>query len=359
MAKVPVPSSDAGKRPAREVRLAGTVPAPRLGAVEIASYLAALLSLWLVLQLKLLGALLAGLLVYQVVHSLSPLLEKRLSGPRARMIGVALLSIVIVGALAGAVVGIIAHFEHDVPNLQRMLVRMMSFVDQARGHVPDWAAGYLPVDTDDLKIAATKWLQAHIAQLQEGGMDAARAVTHIVIGLVLGAIVVISANRQSHRLPLAAALATRVARFADAFRRIVFAQVKISAINAALTAVYLLAALPLFHSRLPLSKTMVLIAFVVGLLPVIGNLVSNAVIILVSLSVGLPVAIASLVFLIVIHKFEYFLNAQIIGNEIEARAWELLVAMLVMEAAFGLFGLLAAPIYYAYIKRELLMLRVI
>ena len=39
--------------------------------------------------------------------------------------------------------------------------------------------------------------------------------------------------------------------------------------------------------------------------------------------------------------------------EIRARAWELLLAMLVMEAAFGIPGVIAAPIYYAYIKYEL------
>ena len=58
-------------------------------------------------------------------------------------------------------------------------------------------------------------------------------------------------------------------------------------------------------------------------------------------------------FLIVIHKLEYFLNARIIGSRIHAHPWELLIAMLVMEAAFGLPGLVAAPIYYAYVKSEL------
>ena len=33
--------------------------------------------------------------------------------------------------------------------------------------------------------------------------------------------------------------------------------------------------------------------------------------------------------------------------------WELLVGMVLMEAAFGLAGLVAAPIYYAYLKDEL------
>jgi predicted PurR-regulated permease PerM len=39
--------------------------------------------------------------------------------------------------------------------------------------------------------------------------------------------------------------------------------------------------------------------------------------------------------------------------QINARAWELLIAMLLMEAAFGLPGMVAAPIYYAYLKSEL------
>jgi predicted PurR-regulated permease PerM len=43
-----------------------------------------------------------------------------------------------------------------------------------------------------------------------------------------------------------------------------------------------------------------------------------------------------------------------VGRQIEARAWELLLAMLTMEAAFGIAGLIAAPIYYAYLKDELL-----
>lgn len=73
----------------------------------------------------------------------------------------------------------------------------------------------------------------------------------------------------------------------------------------------------------------------------------------VALSQSLPTAIASLVFLVVIHKLEHFLNARIVGTQINARPRELLVAMLAMEAAFGAGGLIAAPIYYAHLKDEL------
>ena len=132
-----------------------------------------------------------------------------------------------------------------------------------------------------------------------------------------------------------------------------FAQVRISALNTGLTALYLFVILPMFGAHLPFVKTMIVVTFFVGLLPVVGNLVSNMIIVVVSLSGSLSAAIASLVFLVIIHKLEYFLNARIVGAQIHARACELLLAMLVMEAAFGIVGVIAAPIYYAYLKDEL------
>jgi predicted PurR-regulated permease PerM len=111
--------------------------------------------------------------------------------------------------------------------------------------------------------------------------------------------------------------------------------------------------LPLAGIQLPLSKTMIAITFFAGLLPVIGNLISNTVIVIVSMSHSLSIAAASLGFLVVIHKLEYFLNAKIIGFHINARAWELLIAMLIMEAIFGIPGVVAAPVFYAYVKKEL------
>jgi predicted PurR-regulated permease PerM len=133
----------------------------------------------------------------------------------------------------------------------------------------------------------------------------------------------------------------------------VFAQFWISLINTFFTWLYLDVVLRLFGVDLPLVKTLVAVTFIVGLMPIIGNLISNTAIVVVALSQGVHVAAASLGYLIVIHKLEYFLNARIIGSHINARAWELLIAMLVMEAAFGIPGLIAAPIFYAYFKEEL------
>jgi len=130
-------------------------------------------------------------------------------------------------------------------------------------------------------------------------------------------------------------------------------QGRIALINTGCTAVYLLVALPLLGITLPFGKTMVLLTLAMGFIPVLGNLVSNFVIVVVSASVGLGVSIASLAFLILLHKAEYFLAARILGSQIDAKAWEILIAMLVMEAAFGIPGLVTGPVVYAYVKSEL------
>jgi len=343
----------------RPVRLTSDMSLPKLSAVEIGSYIVALIGMWAVLHLQLLGALLAGMLVYQLVHTMAPLIEKRVSGPWARWISVVLLSAAIVGALTGVTIGIIEHFEQDVPSVQKLLEQMMPLVDQARARIPPSIAEYLPVDAEQMKLKAMLLMHEHSNALQQGGKSVARVFGHVVIGMIIGAIIAVGAQRHMQRLPLSTAFVTRVARFADAFRRIVFAQIKISAINATFTGVFLLVILPLFHDRLPLSKTLVMVTFIVGLLPVIGNLISNTLIVAIALSVSFSAAVMSLVFLVLIHKLEYFLNARIVGGQIEARAWELLVAMLVMEAAFGIPGVIAAPIFYAYIKRELIYLRLV
>ncbi|MCP2085698.1 UNVERIFIED_ORG: putative PurR-regulated permease PerM [Paraburkholderia sediminicola] len=343
----------------RPVRLTSDMSLPKLSAVEIGSYVLMLIGMWAVIELKLLGALLAGLLVFQLVHTIAPRIERHMSSQRARWLAVVILSAVIVGALTGLTLGIIEHFENDVPSVQKLLDQAMQLIDQARGRIPQFVANYLPVDTDQMKAKAAELMQTHANMLQQSGKTAARGFTHILIGMIIGAIIAVGAQKQMQRLPLSTAFVTRVTRFADAFRRIVFAQVKISAINAVFTGIFLLVVLPIFHDTLPLSKTLVLVTFIVGLLPVIGNLISNTIIVAVALSVSFPAAIMSLVFLILIHKLEYFLNARIVGGQIEARAWELLIAMLVMEAAFGIPGVVAAPIFYAYIKRELIYLRLV
>jgi predicted PurR-regulated permease PerM len=325
-----------------------------------ASYLLAALALLLILELHLLPALLAGLLVYALVDVLAPPLQRHLPGARAHWLIVALLSIVVVGTLTLAIFGAVAFLQSERGNPGKVFDMLMPLIDRARGQMPQAVVNYLPDSIDDLRTTAIEWLREHAAQLQVAGKAAARVIVHLLIGMVLGAMVALaSARPNGEGGPLVRALTARCTHLINAFHDIVFAQVKISALNTVFTGIFLLVVLPLFGIELPLAKSLVAATFVAGLLPVIGNLISNTLIFVVSLSVSLGVAIAALVFLVVIHKLEYFLNARIVGTQIRARAWELLIAMLFMEAAFGAAGLIAAPIYYACLKRELTDARLI
>src|ERR1700722_5113157 len=321
----------------------------------VGSWILAGCALCLVLKLHLLSALLAGLLIHEVVRLLAPLVEKRLTGKGARLVALASLSILTVTLLVLLTFGIFAFFKSDTGNRQALLDKTDHILTDARTRLPSWVADNLPNNVDALKSFAGDWVNEHSKEIQHAGKEFMHFFVRGLVGMVIGALISLreelSANSQ--RPTLSAALALRVSRFAHAFRQIIFAQVKISALNTIFTGVFLLGILPVFGVHLPLAKTLIALTFLAGLLPVIGNLISNTLIFIVGLSLSIYVAIVALVFLVVIHKLEYFLNARIVGTRIQAQAWELLLAMLVLEVAFGIAGLIAAPIYYAYLKNEL------
>lgn len=325
---------------------------------EISAWILITFILLFVLIFNLLPALLAGLLVYELVHIMTPLIARRFPSKRpskrAKLWAVGILVVVIVSLLVLAGVGLVAFLRSDAGSVTVLLAKMAQIIEDSRKILPAWLVTHLPADAITFKEQAAIWLRTHADQLQVVGKEAGRATAHILLGMIIGGILALrDAVVMDNFKPLARALAARGDLFSDAFRRVVFAQLRISAINTTVTGVYLMLVLPLVGIHLPLVKTMIAITFVVGLIPVVGNIVSNSMIVIVSLSQSLSVAAGSLIYLVVIHKFEYFLNARIVGSQIRANAWELLIAIVAMEAAFGLAGVVAAPIYYAYIKSEL------
>jgi len=60
------------------------------------------------------------------------------------------------------------------------------------------------------------------------------------------------------------------------------------------------------------------------------------------------------VFLIVIHKLEYFLNSKIIGERIRNPVWLTLIALVIGERLMGIPGLVLAPVVLNYVRLEML-----
>jgi predicted PurR-regulated permease PerM len=246
-----------------------------------------------------------------------------------------------------------AFFKSDTGNRQALLDKTNHILTDARTKLPLWIVDNWPSNVDAMKSYASEWVDEHSKEIQQAGKEVVHFFVRGLVGMVIGALISLHAAPAIRQMrPLAAALTLRISRFANAFRLIIFAQVKISAINTIFTGIFLAGILPTFGVHLPLTKTLIAITFLAGLLPIVGNLISNTLICIVALSISIYVGIAALIFLVVIHKLEYFLNAKIVGAQTRSRAWELLLAMIFLEAAFGTAGLIAAPLYYAYIKNE-------
>jgi len=89
-----------------------------------------------------------------------------------------------------------------------------------------------------------------------------------------------------------------------------------------------------------------------GLLPIIGNLISNTLIMGVGLTISPKMALIALVYLVLIHKLEYFLNSKIIGDRIKSPMWLTLIGIVLGERLMGISGMILAPVVLHYIKVE-------
>ncbi len=147
-------------------------------------------------------------------------------------------------------------------------------------------------------------------------------------------------------------VSTRFRDFYRSFATVMGAQITISLINSALTGLFVVVV------RMPHAPLLIAITFLCGLVPIVGNLVSNTIIVFLALTISLKLAIAALVFLVVIHKLEYFLNSKIIGDRIRNPAWLTLIALIIGERLMGIPGLILAPVVLNYLRVEMLTVEV-
>ncbi|MCX8961413.1 AI-2E family transporter [Erwinia psidii] len=327
---------------------------------ELASYLLITLALFLIFPLRLLPCFLTGFIVYETILALTPWVEKWVKGPLARWIIIFFLTMMVVVSLALAITKLTGFLLHDFQDPAAFHATASKLLEDAQRTLSPVIARYLPSDIDELQHQVMTWLREHLVVVQTFGRTAAHTFATMLIGMLLGAIISLRiGGNDRQNAPLKHALLERLSRLAASFHNVVFAQIKVSLINTLLTAGFLFGLLPLFDLHFPFAKTIVIVTFIAGLLPVIGNLISNTIIVLVGLSISLEAALIALTFLILVHKLEYFINARIFGSRINAKTWEILLVMLVFESAFGLAGVVAAPVYYAYLKSELRYARLI
>jgi predicted PurR-regulated permease PerM len=259
---------------------------------------------------------------------------------------------------------------------------LVSAIAYALGHFINSAVKALPRIAEDSVPSIIKWASGHQIELPFSDYDSlkdfalgtvssevqylgrfanfARGATAQFVFLIAGCAVAISLFL-SPRLLLdpagkttapnlytvcCEAIVERFRTFYQSFATVIAAQIIISAINTILTAIFVLAV------KLPYALVLIGTTFLCGLLPVIGNLISNTIIIGVAFTLSPRTALEALVFLVVVHKLEYLLNSKIIGQRIRNPLWLTLLALLLGERLMGIPGMILAPVVLNYLRIE-------
>lgn len=249
----------------------------------------------------------------------------------------------------------LGHFIHETVHALPEIAdkAIPSVIDTAQRHGIE-----LPFsDYDSLRALAFDTVKSEVRYLSSFAKFA-RGATGELLFLVVGAVVAMSLflNPTFDTAPTApeanlyqSACAAIGARFAILYRSFVTvmgAQLIISTINTVLTAIFVI----VLH--LPYAVVVIGVSFLCGLIPVVGNLISNTIIVGIGFTVSPNMALAALVFLVVIHKLEYILNSKIVGWRIHNPLWLTLIFLVVGERLLGIAGMILAPVILNYIKLE-------
>ena len=276
---------------------------------------------------------------------------------RSRLLAVTLFSVMVVGVSIG-----VLHFG------RKAYVTIPNIVDNTMPVLDELAHRFgldLP-DNYDMLVDVLKKESAGQYPSMENFKSLQGFVSTLIfqlVYLVIGAVVAVSlffnsklsldtdphSSKDSLYALTAAEIFQRFRMFFASFRMVMGAQIIISLINSAATGVFLVVA------GFPHAITLTVITFACGLLPIIGNLLSNTIIVCVGLSMPdrSHMALIALIYLVVIHKGEYFLNSKIIGDRIKNPMWLTLIGLLIGERLMGIPGMILAPVILHYIKVEM------
>ncbi|OGR99803.1 MAG: hypothetical protein A2V88_14785 [Elusimicrobia bacterium RBG_16_66_12] len=318
-----------------------TVPAPRKVA-----YALVVLSLFAVARFNLGPCLLAGLFSYMILNRTDRLLLS--SGVKPFVARWCSLGLFIV--VAGLLIFIFAAFIRlGLERLPILMDRVLPRLDELAARV----GLQLPIDnTRELRDYILSAAKENAQAVSKTSGLLTRGFFQIVVGIAVAVLRFLSPEpaplEQGHLYSeLHHEGRHRAALFIGSFERVMGAQIVIAAINALATAVFLISV------GMPFLTFLVLATFICGMVPIAGNIVSNVVIVAAALTRSNHLAVAALVFLVAVHKAEYFLNSRIVGARIHLPMWATLLALLVGEALLGVPGVILAPTLLYYVREEL------
>jgi len=299
----------------------------------------------------------ATFLLVGLLHLGTPLLAalftffllERLHFVRSKWLAIGIFALLLVAGsvalgrfTAQAVVALPAVADKAIPSI-------IEYADRNGVELPftDWAS---------FKEVALESAKGKFQAVGHFATGATRELVFLIIGIVVAVSIFLNSavdlDRGRYRIRnnlyslTSEAIVERFRTFYASFSTVMGAQLVISAINTGLTALFVLIA------RLPNSVVVIGVTFLCGMLPVVGNLISNTIIVAIAFTVSPKMALAALGFLVVIHKLEYFLNSKIIGDRIKNPVWLTLLGLILGERLMGVPGMILAPVLLNYLKVE-------
>ncbi|MBI4386822.1 MAG: AI-2E family transporter [Elusimicrobia bacterium] len=291
------------------------------------------------------AALLAGLFSYTILDMTNRRLTYRAPRRGARWLSLGIF-ILASSFLGGVFWFFVRQTVVTVPSLLADLVPKLAALAR-HYHVP------MPFDNiNELREAVLYFTRENVSEITHASGLLTRQFFHVAIGIFVSILCFMSDAPEgpfSSNLydVLRGEFNERISRFMRSFERMLSAQVTISGINTFLTAIFLV------MTGFPHITFLIPATFVLGILPIIGNVLSNTIIVSTGLTLSAKHAILALIFLVAIHKGEYLLNSRIMGASFRIPMWQVLLGILVGEVVLGVPGIVLAPAVLHYIREEM------
>jgi predicted PurR-regulated permease PerM len=300
------------------------------------------------------GWLQMGTLLLSVLFSYFIIRKLHFAKGQAKWVGVIIFLLLLAG-LAYAVTYFIHATVIALPRIaERAVPAIIRWADENKISLPF-------TDMEGLKEQAFQFARSqadHLGNFADFARGATTEFVYVMIGIVVAIGLFINPQlelespsgpapvRKNFYSLCCQEISLRFATFYTSFDMVMNAQITIATINTAATGIFV-AAMGLPHLVVAVGLT-----FLCGFLPVIGNLLSNTLVVALGFIVSPAKGLVSLGFLVVIHKLEYFLNSKIIGSKIHTPVWLTLIALLLGERLMGITGMVLAPVLLHYIRIE-------
>ena len=313
------------------------------------SYFFLAATIFLVGSLHLATPLLTVLFCYFVLH--------KLHVSRSKVLTLVLFTVVVALAFYSFAIFVREALENLPKIVEKSMPKVIAFAQDNKielpGGVDDW---------NSLKAFVQEAVGHQVKYLANFAKLATKEFVFLLIGIVVAGSLFLNPamdlERGGHRLRnnlytlTCDQIVLRFQSFYASFETVMGAQIIISAINTVFTAMFAYAV------DLPYAPIVIGVTFLCGLLPIIGNIISNSVITGIAFTISPEKAIMALVFLIVLHKLEYILNSKIVGGRIKNPVWLTLLGIILAERLMGVPGIILAPVILHFIKVESSMVEV-